>query len=147
MSLETEKRNGLLRRCAPRNDGGWDMHPNSYSNFKKLETTKSRVPAARCVRVLPSTRPQKNQRAQGSAGCPLHPRPRVQSAHRKRHTSIQVQPEHPALPAQWIWRLISCSCVRKICQNVRTGGSQQRGRDGRSHKGDLPDGESEIFFA
>ena len=44
---------------------------------------------------------------------------------RKTHTSIQVQRKHSGLPCAMVLRLISCSCVSKICQNVRTGGSEQ----------------------
>ena len=41
------------------------------------------------------------------------------------HTSIQVQSEHSGIPCAMVLRLTSSSCVRKICQNVRTGGSDQ----------------------
>src|SRR3979411_2187942 len=41
------------------------------------------------------------------------------------HTSIQVQRRLSDIPCAMALRLIACSCVRKICQNVRTGGSHQ----------------------
>jgi hypothetical protein len=43
-------------------------------------------------------------------------------------TSIQVQRRHSGLPCAMVLRLIPCSCVRKICQNVRTGGSRKTAR-------------------
>ena len=61
----------------------------------------------------------------GKAGCALHRRSRVQGALRKTHTSIQVQRKHSGLPCTVVLRLTSRSCVRKIWQNVRTGGSRQ----------------------
>ena len=59
------------------------------------------------------------------AGCALHPRSRVQIAQRNAHTSIQVQRKHSGIPRAMALRLTSCSCVRKIWQDVRTGGSDQ----------------------
>src|SRR5258706_16270635 len=37
----------------------------------------------------------------------------------------QVTPESPGIPRAMVLRFPSCSCVRKICQNVGTGGSDQ----------------------
>src|SRR5215210_3548195 len=45
----------------------------------------------------------------GKTGCTLHPRSRVQFAHKNAHTSIQVQAEHPGLPCAMALRLTSCS--------------------------------------
>ena len=50
----------------------------------------------------------------GNAGCTLHPRSRVQSAHRKTHTSIQVQSEHSGIPCAVALRLMPCSPRRRI---------------------------------
>ena len=50
----------------------------------------------------------------GNAGCTLHPRSRVQSAHRKTHTSIQVQSEHSGIPCAMALRLMPCSPRRRI---------------------------------
>ena len=61
----------------------------------------------------------------GNAGCALHPRSRVQDAQGNAHTSIQVQRRQSGIPCAMALRLMPCSCVRKICQNVRTGGSDQ----------------------
>src|ERR1700737_2782926 len=43
------------------------------------------------------------------------------------HTSVVTTgpPEHPAFPHAMVLRPISCSCVCKIWQNVRTGGSDR----------------------
>jgi hypothetical protein len=45
----------------------------------------------------------------GKTGCALHPRSRVQAAHRKTHTSIQVQRKHSGLPRAMVLRLTSRS--------------------------------------
>jgi hypothetical protein len=45
----------------------------------------------------------------GKTGCALHPRSRVQAAHKKTHTSIQVQRRQSGLPCAMALRLISCS--------------------------------------
>ncbi len=50
----------------------------------------------------------------GNAGCTLHPRSRVQSAHRKRHTSIQVQRRQSGIPCAMALRLMPCSPRRRI---------------------------------
>src|SRR5260370_22440310 len=54
----------------------------------------------------------------------MHPQPRVEKIN---HTSKVTTgpPEKPDIPYAMVLRLISCSCVRKICQNVRTGGSHE----------------------
>src|SRR5260370_33005454 len=54
----------------------------------------------------------------------MHPQPRVEKIN---HTSKVTTgpPEKPDIPYAMVLRLISCSCVCKTCQNVRTGGSHQ----------------------
>jgi hypothetical protein len=49
------------------------------------------------------------QEGAGKAGCALHPRSRVQDAHRKTHTSIQVQRRQSGFPCAMGLRLISRS--------------------------------------
>jgi hypothetical protein len=49
------------------------------------------------------------QEGAGKTGCALHPRSRVQTAHKKTHTSIQVQRRQSGLPCAMGLRLISCS--------------------------------------
>jgi hypothetical protein len=41
----------------------------------------------------------------GKTGCALHPRSRALLAQKEMHTSIQVQREHSAFPAQWLYGL------------------------------------------
>src|SRR6266702_8408429 len=45
----------------------------------------------------------------GKTGCTLHPRSRVQFAHKNAHTSIQVQRKHSGLPCAMALRLIASS--------------------------------------
>src|SRR5882672_5706394 len=54
-------------------------------------------PAARCVRAVHELfRPE--ERAQGNAGCPLHPQSVCKG---RKHTGVTTgTPEHPAFPAQ-----------------------------------------------
>jgi hypothetical protein len=58
----------------------------------------------------------------GNAGCLLHPRSRVQSAHKKTHTSIQVQSEQSGVPRTMVLRLMPCSPRRRIRLVTVTGG-------------------------
>ena len=44
-------------------------------------------------------------------------------AQRNAHTSIQVQRRQSGIPCAMVLRLMPRSCVRRICQNERTGGS------------------------
>src|SRR5260370_5703330 len=78
-SRKQERKSGLLRRYAPRND----------------VKTQIRDPAARCARALKHLSPEEGV---GNAGCPLHPQPRAQSV--IKHTSVVTTgpPEHPAFP-------------------------------------------------
>ena len=59
-------------------------------------------PAARCVRAVHELfRPE--ERAQGNAGCPLHPQSVCKG---RKHTGVTTgTPEHPAFPAQWFYGL------------------------------------------
>src|ERR1700682_5846853 len=41
------------------------------------------------------------------------------------HVVATVTPQSPGIPRAMVLRFSSSSCVRKICQNVRTGGSHQ----------------------
>jgi hypothetical protein len=54
----------------------------------------------------------------GKTGCTLHPRSRVQFAHKKTHTSIQVQRRHPAFPAQWFTAYFVLSPVNGFVATV-----------------------------
>ena len=50
----------------------------------------------------------------GNAGCTLHPRSRVQIAHNKTHTSIQVQRRQSDIPCAMVLRLMPRSPRRRI---------------------------------
>ena len=50
--------------------------------------------------------PSRKLEGAGKTGCTLHPRSRVQLRTKNAHTSIQVQAEHPAFPAQWLYGLL-----------------------------------------
>ena len=54
------------------------------------------------------------QRAQGNAGCTLHPRSRVQVAQENAHTSIQVQRRQSGIPCAMVLRLMPRSPRRRI---------------------------------
>jgi hypothetical protein len=76
-----------------------DMRPHSRgSNRPRFDRTLS---------------PLKTEGA-GKTGCALHPRSRVQNAHKKTHTSIQVQRRQSGLPCAMVLRLMSCSPRRRI---------------------------------
>ncbi len=90
-----QRKSGLLRRCAPRND----------ANSKKPL-------AARCARVVQEP-PSKNEGA-GNAGCALHPRSRVQKVVESAHTSIQVQRRQSGIPCAMALRLMPRSPRRRI---------------------------------
>ena len=74
--------------------------------------------------VLEFSAPTKSEGA-GKAGCWLAPAVSCAISARKTHTSIQVSAGASGLPCAMVLRLMPRSCVRKICQNVRTGGSEQ----------------------
>ena len=59
-----------------------------------------------CIFVCPPS----NQRGRTEdRGCTLHPRSRVQFAHKNAHARKQVQRKHSGLPSAMVLRLISCS--------------------------------------
>jgi hypothetical protein len=93
---------------APRNDVERDApsHPRGTNarglNVVPLDEREQGTPGARCTHGLV---------------CKV--------AQRKAHTSIQVQRRQSGIPCAMVLRLMPCSCVRKTCQNVRTGGSHQ----------------------
>jgi hypothetical protein len=81
-----------------------------------------RVLAAHCARGLRLTSAPKSEGA-GKTGCALHPRSRVQFAHRNAHTSIQVQREHPGLPCAVALRLLRALPSERLfchCRRVDT---------------------------
>src|ERR1700733_7803491 len=63
----------------------------------------------------------------GNAGCALHPRSRVQRVEKTAHEHTG-QRRTSDIPCAMALRLITSSCVCKICQNVRTGGSRKTAR-------------------
>jgi len=66
--------------------------------------TWSRILAARCVRAVCDSCPQKSEGAE-KTGCALHPRSRVQDAQSKRTRAYRFSGEHPAFPARWLYGL------------------------------------------
>jgi hypothetical protein len=102
-----------------------DRFTRTNFNFQqpKRFQTCLRDPATRSARAVDkSSAPIEGV---GNAGCPLHPRSRVHFVLVERTRVTTSTPERPAFPHAMVLRLMSCSCVRKICQNVRTGGSHQ----------------------
>jgi hypothetical protein len=63
--------------------------------------------------LCPIISPTKSEGA-GNAGCPLHPRSRVQGCTKEVHTSIQVQTEQSGVPCAMVLRLMPCSPRRRI---------------------------------
>ena len=78
-----------------------------------LLNTTSRSRGADRARGLYDPSPSIKEGA-GNAGCLLHPRSRVQNAHKNAHTSIQVQSEHSGIPCAMALRLMPCSPRRRI---------------------------------
>ena len=78
-----QRKNGLLRRFAPRNDEYVDT----------VSPSRGALRPSFSINRSPS-----NQESAGNAGCLLHPRSRVQCARGSAHTSIQVQPEQSGIP-------------------------------------------------
>jgi hypothetical protein len=139
-------------RFAPRNDGG-GLSPSLRANGSRecapddrlreaihvtargdmdcfvaslLAMTAVRIPATRMRPSFFQNMPLHKPEGAGNAGCALHPRSHTQrekGAHE--HTGSAEAPGHPLRNGL---RLIPRSCVRKICQNVRTGGSQPTAR-------------------
>jgi len=94
-----QRKNGLLRRFAPRNDEYVDT----------VSPSRGALRPSFSINRSPS-----NQESAGNAGCLLHPRSRVQCARGSAHTSIQVQPEQPGIPCAVGLRLIPRSPWRRI---------------------------------
>src|ERR1700694_284141 len=80
--------------------------------------TQIRDLAARFARVLPEFSLTLSSEGAGNAG-------RRCAAAKSVHVVATVTPESPGIPRAMVLRFPSSSCVRKICQNVRTGGSHQ----------------------
>ncbi len=80
-SLLAKKKNGLLRRCAPRND----------------VETELRIPAALIARVVTNHASRKAEGV-GNAGCPLHQQPRVRNLSEAHERSLHGRRDHPAFP-------------------------------------------------
>ena len=83
--LATQRKSGLLRRFAPRND------------VAPISKTRLRVLAARCARVVHESFGPRNEGA-GNAGRLMHPQPRVRN--KIKHTSIvtTVTPVSSGIP-------------------------------------------------
>src|SRR4030088_564437 len=85
-----KRKNGLLRRFAPRNDGALiaDMRPYSRGT------------------ICPSfAKTFSLEEGAGNAGCTLHPRSRVQNCAKKRTRAYRFSGGTPAFPAQWSYGL------------------------------------------
>src|ERR1700738_4849665 len=80
--------------------------------------------AARCARSFARTLSLEKR---GSRECRVRAAPAVSCAKctEETHTSIQVQRKHSGIPRAMVLRLMPRSCVQKVWQNVRTGGSDQ----------------------
>jgi len=89
-----------------------------------LLNTRVRIPAARCARVVRVSFAQK-QRAQGNAGCPLHPQPRAQSVESTRvsHHRFTGTPGLPCAMVLTAYFVLSpvtgLSCHRRCAENSR----------------------------
>ena len=83
-----------------RNDG--------VSTGVKFQTARGRASALsrrEAPELCVTCRPQREQEGAGKAGCALHPRSRVQTAHRKRTRAYRFSGNTPAFPAQWFYGL------------------------------------------
>src|ERR1700680_1366742 len=60
----------------------------------------------------------------GNAGRPMRPIAVCTMVVVERTHVVRSHRNHPAFPTQWFTDY-TCPCVRKICQNMRTGGSHQ----------------------
>jgi hypothetical protein len=87
----TQRKHGLLRRFAPRNDAAstGDTTPRSRG-ARRPSFAKTFRPTEGVARP--------SREGAGNAGCSLHPQPRAQSV--VEHTSVVTTspPEHPAFP-------------------------------------------------
>jgi hypothetical protein len=95
----------------------------SDSNFKHQRSRGAKRP-----RFARKIVPRKKEGA-GKTGCALHPRSRVQAAHKKAHTSIQVQRRQSGLPCAMALRLMPCSPRRRI-RLVTVAAGLMAGRSG-----------------
>jgi len=84
--------------------------PSDFSNSHD----DMRLPSRGTMRPSYSGNCPRKSEGAGNTGCTLHPRSRVQIAHRKTHTSIQVQSEQSGIPCAMALRLITCSPRRRI---------------------------------
>jgi hypothetical protein len=91
--------------------GREDAGETPDSNFKQQKNSRG----AECARVVLGRNPRKTEGA-GKTGCALHPRSRVQDAHSKTHTSIQVQRKHSGLPCAMVLTVsFALSSVSRAC--------------------------------
>src|SRR5258706_1077972 len=114
------RRRGLLRRYAPRNDGA----KISDSIVKQREDVSPRSRGA----IRPSFASHSTlleAEGAGKAGCRLHPWVPCKKKHGGRTTGSTG---NIRLSLRDGLRLTSRSCVCKICQNARTGGSRPTAR-------------------
>jgi hypothetical protein len=93
-----KRRDGLLRRFAPRNDG---LDTTSHS--------RGMICPKLCMNIVPP-----NMEGAGNAGYALHPRSRVPICAKRAHTSIQVQRRHSGIPCAMALRLTPRSPRRRI---------------------------------
>ena len=96
--LATERKNGLLRRFASRNDGELQRQSN-LNQQTQLHDLAARFARGLLLNFLTLQR--------GRRECRVHAAPAVSCAKmcKKAHTSIQVQRRHPTFPAQWFYGL------------------------------------------
>ena len=100
----TAKKNGLPRRCAPRNDG-CNIRDSRF-NLQRADRVCIRVPAARSARVMHDLAPKITEGA-GNAGCATHPRPVCIG---RKHTVVTTgRPQSTGIPCAMVLRLISRS--------------------------------------
>jgi hypothetical protein len=82
-SIKPQRKNGLLRRFAPRNDG---------KSRRGFAISRRDAPES-CIYLSP-------KEGVGNAGCPLHPRPRVHFVVVERTRVTTSTPESPGIPAR-----------------------------------------------
>ncbi len=107
--VATQRKNGLLRRFAPRNDGA--------------QISGTALPSRGLTRVMLQSSAQRNQRAQGMPGARCTRGLVCKDAQKETHTSIQVQRRHSGIPRAMALRLISRSPRRRIRLATVVGGS------------------------
>src|SRR5579871_336210 len=94
---------------------------SGHDEFARVSTSRSRGALRPSFSKFETAQ---KQRAQGMPGVWLA---RSLACKQRKHTSKspQVHRNDPAFPARLVLTAASCSCVCKIWQNVRTGGSHQ----------------------